>query len=46
MTVYDIFIRMVIDLDVNDNNFAGITFNQFRIAKHIYKTFKNLKKLR
>ena len=33
-------------IDVNDNNFAGITFNQFRIAKHIYKIFKNLKKLR
>ena len=35
MAVCDIFIRMVIDLfiAVNDNNIAGITFKQFRIAK-------------
>ena len=39
MLVYDSFMRMVIDrssknfIDVNDNNFAGITFKQFRIAK-------------
>ena len=33
MLVYASFMRMVIDLDVNDNNFAGITFKQFRIAK-------------